>query len=98
VPTIARTLWRVGTRSLSHTEPVMGRALVRSGGFVCARRDPQPLALASVSLASWPGVRRVHKGIAITADHIWIARNRGKFILITRVEWTQPVFVWVVWQ
>src|SRR6185369_4328362 len=27
------------------------------------------------------GVRRTHKGIATTADHIWIARNRGKFIL-----------------
>jgi hypothetical protein len=40
-----------------------------------------------------PGVGRAHKGIATTADHIWIARNRGKFILITRVDSTQPVFV-----
>ena len=38
-----------------------------------------------------PGVWRAHKGIAATADHIWIARNRGKFIPITRVDWTQPV-------
>jgi hypothetical protein len=38
-----------------------------------------------------PGVRRAHKGIATTADHIWIARNRVKFIRITRVDWTQPV-------
>jgi len=41
------------------------------------------------------GVRRTHKGIATTADHIWIARNRGKFILIPRVDSTQPVlFGW----
>jgi hypothetical protein len=40
-------------------------------------------------------VRRAHEGVATTADHIWIARNRGKFILITRVDWTQPVlFGW----
>jgi hypothetical protein len=35
--------------------------------------------------------RRAHRGIATTADHIWIARNRGKFIRITRVDWTQAV-------
>jgi hypothetical protein len=29
-------------------------------------------------------------GIAITADHIWIARSREKFIPIARVDWTQP--------
>jgi hypothetical protein len=38
-------------------------------------------------------VRRAHKGIATTVDHIWIARNRGKFIPITRVDWTQPVLL-----
>ena len=38
-------------------------------------------------------MRRAHKGIAATADHIWIARNCGKFILIARVDWTQPVLV-----
>jgi hypothetical protein len=30
-------------------------------------------------------------GVATTADHIWIARNRGRFIPITRVVSTQPV-------
>jgi hypothetical protein len=45
-----------------------------------------------------PGVRRTHKGIATAADHIWIARNRGKFILIARVDWTQPVLSGVVRQ
>src|SRR5258707_12019025 len=38
-----------------------------------------------------PGVLRAHTGIATTADHIWIARSCGKFIPITRVDWTQPV-------
>ena len=28
--------------------------------------------------------------IATTADHVWIARNREKFIPIARVDWTQP--------
>ena len=40
-----------------------------------------------------PGLRRAHKGIATTVDHIWIARNRGKFIPITRVDWTQAVLM-----
>jgi len=40
-------------------------------------------------------VPRAHKSVATIADHVWIARNRGKFILITRVDWTQPVlFGW----
>jgi hypothetical protein len=45
-----------------------------------------------------PGVRRAHKGVATTADHIWIARNRGKFIPIARDDWTQPVLAGVVRQ
>jgi len=52
-------------------------------------------SLAGRGAARGLGVRRTHKGIATTADHIWIARNRGKFIPITRVDSTQPVlFVW----
>ena len=43
-------------------------------------------------------MRRTHKGVATTADHIWIARNREKFILITRVDWTQAVLSGVVRQ
>jgi hypothetical protein len=44
------------------------------------------------------GPRRAHKRIATTVDHIWIARNRDKFIPVARVDWTQPVFVWVIRQ
>lgn len=36
-------------------------------------------------------MRRAQSAIATTADHIWIARNRGKFILSARVDSTQPV-------
>jgi hypothetical protein len=43
-------------------------------------------------------VRRTHKAIATTADHIWIARNRGKFILMTRVVWTHPMLCGLVRQ
>jgi hypothetical protein len=41
-----------------------------------------------------PDVLRAHKG----ADHIWIARNREKFIPIARDDWTQPVLSGVVRQ
>lgn len=71
--------------------PKTRRDEVERKGRAClkVRRTVQRVRMRTLIRAL--GVRRTHKGIATTADHIWIARNRGKFIPITRVDSTQPV-------